>query len=40
MGKRPDWNEGKLAELRALFPVLHQQINGHALVYLDNGATI
>jgi len=39
MGKRPDWNDGKLAELRALFPVLHQQINGHELVYLDNGAT-
>lgn len=26
-------------EIRKLFPILHQQINGHALVYLDNAAT-
>ena len=27
------------AALRGDFPILHQQINGHPLVYLDNGAT-
>ena len=26
-------------KLRADFPILHQQVNGHPLVYLDNGAT-
>ncbi|CAM4357343.1 cysteine desulfurase [Paenibacillus tarimensis] len=26
-------------ELRKLFPILHQEINGHPLVYLDNAAT-
>jgi cysteine desulfurase/selenocysteine lyase len=26
-------------ELRQYFPILHQEINGHPLVYLDNGAT-
>lgn len=26
-------------KIRADFPVLHQQVNGHPLVYLDNGAT-
>jgi len=25
--------------VRALFPVLHQQVHGHPLAYLDNGAT-
>ncbi len=25
--------------LRADFPILHQEVNGHPLVYLDNGAT-
>ncbi|KDE40586.1 Cysteine desulfurase, SufS subfamily [Nitrincola lacisaponensis] len=25
--------------VRADFPILHQQVNGHPLVYLDNGAT-
>ena len=39
MGERPNWSSGQLADLRALFPVLQQQINGHPLVYLDNGAT-
>lgn len=28
-----------LAKIRADFPVLHQQVNGQPLVYLDNGAT-
>lgn len=27
------------AAIRKDFPVLHQQVNGHPLVYLDNGAT-
>jgi len=27
------------AEVRGLFPILAQEINGHPLVYLDNGAT-
>lgn len=31
---RPTWKE-----VRADFPILHQQVNGHPLVYLDNGAT-
>lgn len=26
-------------KIRGLFPVLHQQVNGHPLVYLDNAAT-
>ncbi len=26
-------------KIRSDFPILHQQINGHPLVYLDNGAT-
>jgi cysteine desulfurase/selenocysteine lyase len=26
-------------KIRADFPILHQQVNGHPLVYLDNGAT-
>ncbi|OHE77763.1 MAG: cysteine desulfurase [Verrucomicrobia bacterium RIFCSPLOWO2_12_FULL_64_8] len=30
----PDW-----AALRADFPILHQKVNGHPLVYLDNAAT-
>jgi len=30
----PSWNN-----VRADFPILHQQVNGHPLVYLDNGAT-
>lgn len=28
-----------LQKIRADFPILHQQVNGHPLVYLDNGAT-
>lgn len=39
MGERPDWTNPALADLRALFPVLQQQVNGHPLAYLDNGAT-
>lgn len=27
------------AELRQLFPILHQEVNGHPLVYLDSAAT-
>lgn len=27
------------AEIRKLFPILNQEMNGHPLVYLDNGAT-
>ena len=26
-------------EVRKDFPILHQEVNGHPLVYLDNGAT-
>jgi cysteine desulfurase/selenocysteine lyase len=29
----------KLEALRADFPILHQKVNGHPLVYLDNAAT-
>ena len=28
-----------VANIRAQFPILHQQVNGRPLVYLDNGAT-
>src|SRR3954453_12462584 len=28
-----------LARIRADFPILHQQVNGHPLVYLDNAAS-
>lgn len=28
-----------LSEIRADFPILHQEVNGHPLVYLDNAAT-
>src|SRR5438046_3590997 len=28
-----------IAAIRADFPILHQQVNGHPLVYLDNAAT-
>ena len=28
-----------IANIRAQFPALHQQVHGHPLVYLDNGAT-
>lgn len=28
-----------LNDVRAAFPILHQQVNGHPLVYLDNAAT-
>ncbi|HRG57187.1 MAG TPA: aminotransferase class V-fold PLP-dependent enzyme, partial [Lacunisphaera sp.] len=28
-----------LTKIRADFPILHQQVNGQPLVYLDNGAT-
>ncbi|MCB1678897.1 MAG: SufS family cysteine desulfurase [Halioglobus sp.] len=31
-----DWSP---ASLRAQFPILHRQVNGHALHYLDNAAT-
>jgi cysteine desulfurase/selenocysteine lyase len=27
------------SEIRELFPILHQDINGHPLVYLDSAAT-
>lgn len=29
----------ELQQIREQFPILHQKINGHDLVYLDNGAT-
>jgi cysteine desulfurase/selenocysteine lyase len=29
----------KTSEVRELFPILHQEVNGHPLVYLDNAAT-
>jgi cysteine desulfurase/selenocysteine lyase len=25
--------------IRAQFPILHQQVNGHPLIYFDNAAT-
>jgi cysteine desulfurase / selenocysteine lyase len=32
-----DWEE--LEKLREDFPILHQQVHGHPLIYFDNGAT-
>ena len=32
-------NDLDVAALRAQFPILHQQVNGQPLVYLDNAAT-
>ncbi|MEC0268348.1 aminotransferase class V-fold PLP-dependent enzyme, partial [Paenibacillus anseongense] len=29
----------KTAEIRELFPILKQEVNGHPLVYLDSAAT-
>lgn len=29
----------KIQKIRSIFPVLHQQVNGHPLTYLDNAAT-
>ena len=28
-----------IEEIRKQFPILHQEVNGHPLVYLDNAAT-
>ena len=28
-----------VSSIRADFPILHQQVNGHPLVYLDNAAS-
>ncbi|MGN0038016.1 MAG: aminotransferase class V-fold PLP-dependent enzyme [Coriobacteriales bacterium] len=33
------WSEERVRELRAQFPILERQVNGHPLVYLDNAAT-
>jgi cysteine desulfurase/selenocysteine lyase len=32
--------EFNIAEIREAFPILHQEVNGKPLVYLDNGATV
>ncbi len=34
-----DSKKSNIEQIRADFPILHQQINGKPLVYLDNGAT-
>ncbi len=34
-----DSNKMDIEQIRADFPILHQQVNGKPLVYLDNGAT-
>ena len=41
MNPKPETQNPKLnvAQLRSDFPILHQQVNGKPLVYLDNGAT-
>ncbi len=38
-GGRTGRNLYDVHEVRKDFPILHQQVNGHPLVYLDNGAT-
>ena len=36
---QPGRNLYDVHEVRKDFPILHQEVNGHPLVYLDNGAT-
>ena len=38
-GRQAARNLYDVHEIRKDFPILHQQVNGHPLVYLDNGAT-
>ena len=35
----PSRKELDIASIRQQFPILHQNVNGHPLVYLDNAAT-
>jgi cysteine desulfurase/selenocysteine lyase len=39
IGDQPGRNLYDVHEVRKDFPILHQEVNGHPLVYLDNGAT-
>ena len=39
IGDRTGHNLYDVQAVRQDFPILHQQVNGHPLVYLDNGAT-
>ena len=39
VGDQPGRNLYDVQEVRKDFPILHQEVNGHPLVYLDNGAT-
>ena len=39
MDKRAAFSAAELEKLREDFPVLHQKVHGHPLVYLDNAAT-
>ena len=39
IGDQPGRNLYDVQEVRKDFPILHQEVNGHPLVYLDNGAT-
>jgi len=32
-------DNAEVLRIRNDFPILHQQVNGHPLVYLDSGAT-
>src|SRR3981189_857085 len=39
MDKAAPFSSAELEKIRADFPILHQKVNGHPLVYLDNAAT-
>ena len=39
IGDQSGRNLYDVQEVRKDFPILHQEVNGHPLVYLDNGAT-
>src|SRR5438874_6802046 len=35
----PSFAAGEIEKIRAVFPVLHQKVHGHPLIYFDNAAT-
>src|SRR3954471_12609729 len=38
-GKGETFTDAEIKKIRADFPILHQKVHGHPLVYLDNAAT-
>jgi len=39
MDKAAPFSDAEIEKIRSDFPILHQQVHGHPLVYLDNAAT-